>query len=81
MKIRDQASFYSLFLRINEQTGEKRSTVDTQKNANCLKMSTKCNKYVVNQRTFNIIRVFFLQNNNCPFLRQGIRIYVVHSFL
>ena len=58
--------------------------------------STKHSKYVVNQtlehfdaisfrEIFVRIRVFFfvffLQNKTCPFLLQGICIYVVHSFL
>ena len=58
-------------------------------------MSTKVNKYVVNQKLEHVddinfrellgkIRVFwfffFLQYSICPFLVQGICIYVGHSF-
>jgi len=57
------------------------------------KMSTKHHKYVVNQKFDHVddisfkevlgrIRVvFFLQNKICPFLAQGICIYVGHSVL
>jgi hypothetical protein len=63
--------------------------------ANCLlkNTSTKDNKYVVHQKLehvdyisfkelFGRIRVgFFLQNKICPFLAQGMCIYVGHSSL
>jgi hypothetical protein len=56
--------------------------------------STKHNKYVVNQKLEHVDKsvsenflvecfflFFFLQNKICPFLAQGISIYVGHSFL
>ena len=63
--------------------------------ADCLlkNTSTKDNKCVINiklehvgdisfRELFDRIRVlFFLQNKICPFLAQGICIYVGHSFL
>ena len=80
-------------IRINEQVGEKRGTVCTHRYADCLlkNTSTKDNKYVVNQKLehvddisfrelFSRISVF-LQNKICPFLAQGICIYVGHSSL
>ena len=82
-------------IRIKEQVGEKRSTVRTLRDADCLlkNTTTKHKKYVVNQKLehvddisfrerFGRIKVgFFLQNKICPFLAQCICIYVGHSFL
>ena len=82
-------------MRIKEQVDEERSTVCTHRYADCLLKNTptKQNKYVVNQELEHFedisfiellsrIRVVcsFLQNNICPFLAQGICIYVGHSF-
>ena len=80
-------------IRIKEQVGQKRSAVCTHGYALCLlkNTSTKYNKYGVNQKhehvddisfreLFGRIRVVFFQNKICPFLTQGICIYVGHSF-
>jgi len=53
----------------------------------CMSTSTRCSKYVVNQKLehvddislrehFGRIRMFSSQNKFCPFLGQGICIYV-----
>jgi hypothetical protein len=61
-----------------------RGTVCTHRYADCLHKNTsiKHNKYVVNQNLEHVDdisfreSVFFLQNKICPFLAQGICIYV-----
>jgi hypothetical protein len=81
-------------MRIKEQVGEKRGTFCTQCYADSLlkNMSTKQNKYVVNQtlehvddisfrELFGRITVFFVCKITCRFLAQAICIYVGHSFL
>jgi len=81
-------------IRIKEKVGEKRSTFCAHRYADCLLKYTfiKQNKYVDNQKLehgddicfrklFGRIGVFFvLQNKICPFLAQGICIYIGHSF-
>ena len=81
-------------VRIKEQVSEKRSTVCTHGYADCMlkNTSTKYSKYGVNQKhehvddiifreLFGRIRGCFFLNKICPFLTQGICIYVFHSFL
>jgi hypothetical protein len=48
-------------IRINEQVGEKRSTVCTHRYVNCLlkNTSTKDNKYVVNQKLEHVDDISF----------------------
>jgi hypothetical protein len=90
-----QKPLYEVCLvRTKEQVGEKRNTVVIHRNADFLLKNTptKHSKYVVNPKLkhfddisfkylFSRIRVVFLQNNICPFLRQYTCIYVDHSFL
>ena len=68
---------------MKEQAGEKRCTVCTQMYADCLlkNISTKDNKYVVNQKLQHVDDISFRERfgrkiNICPFLAQGICIYV-----
>ena len=64
-----EKSLYNVCLiRLKEQVGEKKSTICSHKYAECLLKNTSN-------------RMFFIQNKICPFLAQGIAIYVGHSFI
>ena len=87
MRLKHRASFFhfsweSLYkiclMRIKERVGENRGIVCTHRyTASLLK---KINKKLP-PKIRNLRIIVFLQNKMCPFLRQGIYIYVGHYFL